>query len=230
MYFTETPSLNSMEAIMIRPPGSVQRGGGKNRNPYKYTKKDCNCEFCLYYRKKNGCTVPVCPVLDIRLSCGAASFCEAVKSTFSEVKHIPFQRRLSRIYQRKDDGTMIFQNSNHQRIFGTEKQNLYNPSDRSLASLYLLTADHPLWIKTKRYIDRGGKVDLKSVPLGDISTDGYALWKAVKELQTGEKQISLCELSDSNIISDRAFRLIVQAAAIARFGATVLNNTEVCND
>ena len=74
MYFTNTPSLNSMEAIMIRPPGSVQRGGGKNRSPYKYTKKDCDCRFCLYYRKKNGCTVPVCPVLDIRLSCGAASF------------------------------------------------------------------------------------------------------------------------------------------------------------
>ena len=52
MYFTNTPSLNSMEAIMIRPPGSVQRGGGKNRSPYKYTKKDCDCRFCLYYRKR----------------------------------------------------------------------------------------------------------------------------------------------------------------------------------
>ena len=125
---------------------------------------------------------------------------------------------------------MIFQNSNHQRIFETEKLNLYKPNNRSLAALYLLTADHPLWIKTKRYIDRGGKVDLKSVHLGDISTDGYALWKAVKELQTGERQISLCELSDSNIISDRVFRLIVQSATISRFGTTVLNNTEVCND
>ena len=92
MYFTNTPYLNSMEAIMIRPPGSIQRGGGKNRSPYKYTKKDCECRFCLYYRKKDGCTVPICPVLDIRLSCGAASFREAVKSVFSEVKHIPFQR------------------------------------------------------------------------------------------------------------------------------------------
>ena len=200
MYFTDTPSLNSMEAMMIRPPCGVQRGGGKNQSPYKYTKKDCDCKFCLYYRKKDGCTAPVCPVLDIRLSCSAASFCEAVKSAFSEEEHIPFQRRLSRIYQRKDDGTMIFQNSNHQRIFETEKLNLYKPNNRSLAALYLLTADHPLWIKTKRYIDRGGKVDLKSVHLGDISTDGYALWKAVKELQTGERQISLCELSDSNII------------------------------
>lgn len=199
MYFTDTLSLNSMEAMMIRPPCGVQRGGGKNQSPYKYTKKDCDCKFCLYYRKKDGCTAPVCTALDIRLSCGAASFCEAVKSAFSEVEHIPFQRRLSKIYQRKDDGAMIFQNSNHQRIFEIEKPNLYKPSNRSLAALYLLTADYPLWIKTKRYIDRSGKVDLKSVHLGDISTDGYALWKAVKELQTGEKQIFLCELSDSNM-------------------------------
>ncbi len=52
MYFTNTPCLNSMEAMMIRPPGGVQRGGGKNRSPYKYTKKDCDCRFCLYYRKR----------------------------------------------------------------------------------------------------------------------------------------------------------------------------------
>ena len=150
MYFTDTPSLNSMEAMMIRPPCGVQRGGGKNQSPYKYTKKDCDCKFCLYYRKKDGCTAPVCPVLDIRLSCSAASFCEAVKSAFSEVEHIPFQRRLSKIYQRKDDGAMIFQNSNHQRIFEIEKPNLYKPSNRSLAALYLLTADYPLWINTIR--------------------------------------------------------------------------------
>ena len=49
MYFTNTPSLNSMEAIMQKPPGGAQRGGGRNRSPYKYTKKDCDCRFCLYY-------------------------------------------------------------------------------------------------------------------------------------------------------------------------------------
>ena len=56
MYFTNTPSLNSMEAMMKRPPGGIQRGGGRNRSPYKYTGKDCDCRFCLYYRiKRRGC-------------------------------------------------------------------------------------------------------------------------------------------------------------------------------
>ena len=55
MYFTDTPSLGSVEAIMKRPPGVSQRGGGRNRSPYRYTKDDCDCRLCLHYRKKNGC-------------------------------------------------------------------------------------------------------------------------------------------------------------------------------
>ncbi len=91
MYFTDTPCLNSIEAIMKRPPGVSQRGGGKNRSPYRYTRDDCDCRLCLHYRKKNGCTAEICPVLDIRLGCGGASLSEAVKSAFAGARHIPFQ-------------------------------------------------------------------------------------------------------------------------------------------
>ena len=94
--------------------------------------------------------------------------------------------------------------------------------------MYLLTADKALWQKTKPFLTDNGKVDLKGVHLGAISTDGYALWKAAKEIQTGEKQISLCELADNGIvIPDNAFRLIVKAGTIARYGTAILNNTEV---
>ena len=98
MYFTNTPSLNSMEAIMKRPPGGIQRGGGKNRSPYKYTGRDCDCRLCLYYRKKNGCALTLCPVLDIRLGCGAATIGEAAKAVFKDAKNTAFQKRLSQIY------------------------------------------------------------------------------------------------------------------------------------
>lgn len=151
-------------------------------------------------------------------------------SKFQNVPHTPFQRRLAKLYKRKDDVPMIFQNETHKRFFEAERTKLCKPSNQALAALYLLTADHTLWIRTKRHIASSGKVELESVRLGDISTDGYALWKAVKELQTGERQISLCELSDGAVISDRVFRLIVQAVAIARFGAAVLNGSEVRHD
>lgn len=227
MYFTNTPFLNSMEAIMKQPPGYRQRGGGRKRKPYQYTKADCSCRLCPHYQGKRGCAVSVCPVLDIRLGCGAAPIGDAIKAVFKDVQNTAFQKRLSQIYHRKDDAEMIFQNNRHKQIFEAERLSMQKPGKKVLAVLYLLTADHTLWIKTKHLFTPNGKVDLKSVRLGNVSTDSYALWKVVKELQTGEKQISLCELADSGIVSDNAFRLIVQAAAIARFGTAVLNNTEV---
>ena len=228
MYFTNTPALNSMEAIMRKLPCGSQKGGGRYRSPYKYTKKDCR--FCLSYRKETGCTLAFCPVLDARLSCGAAPIGEAVKAVFKDAKNTAFQKRLSQIYPRKDDADMIFQNNRHRQIFEAERLSMRKPGKKALAVLYLLTADKALWQKTKPFLTRNGRIDVKGVSLGDISTDGYAPWKAAKEIQTGEKQISLCELADSNVISDNAFRLIVQAVTIARFGAAVFNNTEVRYD
>lgn len=122
MYFTNTPSLNSMEAMMKRPPGGIQRGGGRKRSPYKYTGRDCDCRLCLYYRKKDGCTVPVCPVLDIRLACGAASVGDAVKAVFKDIQNTTFQKRLSKIYRRKDDVKMIFQNNRHMLPIGSRSR------------------------------------------------------------------------------------------------------------
>lgn len=121
----------------------------------------------------------------------------------------------------------MFQSNRHKQIFETDQLSLRDPSKKALAVLYSLTADKALWQKTKPFLTSNGKIDLKGAHLGNVSTDSYALWKAVKELQTGEKQISLCELADSDIISDNAFRLIVQAVTIAHFGAAVVNNTEV---
>ncbi len=229
MYFTDTPSLNSMEAIMKKLPCGRQKGGGRIRSPYKYTGKDCDCRLCLYYRK-NGCALTLCPVLDVRLSCGAASIGEAAKAVFKDAKNTAFQKRLSQIYNRKDDADMIFQSNRHKQIFEAERSFLRKPGKKVLAVLYLLTSDHILWRKTKHLFSPNGRIDFKSVRLGDVPTDCYALWKAVKELQTGEKQISLCELADSGIISDNAFRLIVQAVTIARYGTAILNNTEVRYD
>ena len=44
MYFTTTPEGNRMEALMKKPPGFVQRGGGRRR-PYRFTKQDCDCRL-----------------------------------------------------------------------------------------------------------------------------------------------------------------------------------------
>lgn len=142
MYFTNTPALNSMEAIMKKLPYGTQKGGGRFRRLYQYTKKDCDCRLCLYYRKKNGCALALCPVLDIRLGCGAATIGDAVKAVFKDAQNTAFQKRLSQIYHRKDDAEMIFQNNRHKQIFEAERLSMRKPGKKTLAVLYLLTADH----------------------------------------------------------------------------------------
>lgn len=145
MYFTNTPALNSMEAIMKKLPYGTQKGGGRFRRLYQYTKKDCDCRLCLYYRKKNGCILTLCPVLEIRLGCGAASISDAVKAVFKDAQNTAFQKRLSQIYHRKDDAEMIFQNNRHKQIFEAERLSMRKPGKKTLAVLYLLTADHMLF-------------------------------------------------------------------------------------
>ena len=162
MYFTNTPALNSMETIMKKLPYGTQKGGGRFRRLYQYTKKDCDCRLCLYYRKKNGCILTLCPVLDIRLGCGAATIGDAVKAVFKDAQNTAFQKRLSQIYHRKDDAEMIFQNNRHKQIFEAERLSMRKPGKKTLAVLYLLTADHTLWLKTKHLFTPNGKVDLKA--------------------------------------------------------------------
>ena len=145
MYFTNTPALNSMEAIMKKLPYGTQKGGGRFRRLYQYTKKDCDCRLCLYYRKKNGCALTHCPMLDIRLGCGAATIGDAVKAVFKDTHNTAFQKRLSQIYHRKDDAKMIFQNNRHKQIFEAERLSMRKPGKKTLAVLYLLTADHMLF-------------------------------------------------------------------------------------
>lgn len=124
---------------------------------------------------------------------------------------------------------MLFRNNRHKLLFETERQRMQRPDNRKLAVLYLLTADDSLWRAAKRWL-QDGKVNLVNVHLGNISSNSYALWKAVKEIQSGEKQISLRELSNTEDISDQAFQLIVQAVTVMRFGVKALQLKEKSYD
>ena len=159
--------------------------------------------------------------MEIRLECGAASFYEAVRAALCGITDAELRMRLSQIYG-KEKKTAMFQNDRRKNLFEMQQRSLRRPDNRALAALYLLTADSALWNCCKRHLDEHGKLNFAAIRLVALSADGYALWKAVKELQTGQRQISLCELTDREVISDRAFRLITQAAAIARFGTAAL--------
>ena len=63
---------------------------------------------------------------------------------------------------------MLFQTDQHRQRFEAQKLYLRKPDHRSLAVLYLLTADHTLWFKTRRYFSDRGKVDLQAVLKAEV--------------------------------------------------------------
>lgn len=169
MYFTNTPALNSMEAIMKK---TALRHTERRRSVSQIVsihQERLRLQTLSLLQKKEGMHLD-------------ALSCVGNPAWMRHCSHWRSGKSRFQIYNRKDDAEMIFQNNRHKQIFEAERLSMRKPGKKTLAVLYLLTADHTLWIKTKHLFTPNGKVDLKSVRLGNVSTDSYALWKAVKEL------------------------------------------------
>ena len=66
-------------------------------------------------------------------------------------------------------------------------------------------------------------IDFPAIHIHGVDLDGYVLFHTAKDLYAGTKHISLSELTDPELVSDSAFRLLVTAFLIRRYGAEVLS-------
>ena len=111
---------------------------------------------------------------------------------------------------------MEFRGEKHRQIFQNYiRRQKHRPSAYHLAAVYLLTADKTLW-KQVRGAFRDGKADLSAVHLCGIQPDAYALFRAAKELLTGEPMVGLSELAERDIIRPWVLNLIFQAILLSR--------------
>lgn len=144
---------------------------------------------------------------------------QAILFSLNHIEHYPFKNRLKDIIYRKEAVSM-FHTKRHELLFTTEHQRIKSKAikltNRLLAVLYLLTSSEHLWLACKSKFHTKNIV-INSCP-ADCSPDNYAIYKAAKEICTGDKHITLTELADNEVISAHAFSLIVQAMTIARVG------------
>jgi len=91
-----------------------------------------------------------------------------------------------------------------------------------LATLFLLTADDKLWcaVKDHVYLDL---FDFKRMKLSGINTDGYALYQTARTVCMGREYIKLDEIADKTLIGDIAFKVIINAILISKYGFGMLN-------
>ena len=110
----------------------------------------------------------------------------------------------------------------------------YSPSRNTpayYAAMYLLTANETLYWRMANCFCRSG-LDFSFAILRGISPHNYALYRAAVGLCTERRGVTLLEMADRELVDDDAFRLIINAMLIARYGiaAMKLKKEETSHD
>ena len=88
---------------------------------------------------------------------------------------------------------------------------------RLMAAMYLLTADQILWNKVKGNI-RESRIDYDEVRLDTVSENCYTLYSASKDMYFNTDHVSLSDIFDTKLISEKMYNVIITAINIRRLG------------
>lgn len=97
-------------------------------------------------------------------------------------------------------------------------------SPRDIAILFF-TADERIWKLSEETISKDG-FDFTKICLRNVSTEGYALYQTAKTISSGKEYIKISEIVDDDLIEDTAFKAIINASLIARYGADIFSITK----
>lgn len=188
---------------------------------FTYKPEDVECELCAEHKKCNR-NLMKCPWIAERIEAGVVSYQEAVLTVFPG-KGLSFPRLLEAI--RSYPGT-FWLNKQHQNRMEMFNHRLgYVPKRNTpvyYAAMYLLTSSDELLRRTSNCFFRKG-IEFRYATLRDISTHDYAVYSAAQDLYTGTVKLTLRDIADREIIDDKAFRLIINAVLIAKYGVQAFN-------
>lgn len=137
------------------------------------------------------------------------------------IRYPPLEQRVQK-YQKESGGKrMEFRNDKHRTVFEEAVRRLGRGGNARLAALYLLTADHRLWMAA-RHACQDSRICFDKIRLKGSTEDGYALYCAARDLYLGTKSLTIREISDPGLIAPKTFALILNGMAIRRFGPGVL--------
>lgn len=194
-------------------------------NTFKYTPRDVDCRFCADYIKKLGCIALSCPYLTERMEAGTVGYAEATAELLPAGSIlIPRVLHLAQSFI----GTM-WQDAQHQLRMNAARAVLgfrgKRDTPRFLAALYLLTSNRDICARTFNCFFKD-RVDFRYARRRGISEHDYTLLMAAKSLYCGTPEVTQADLADPRIIGGKAFRLIINALLIVRFGADALKITQ----
>ena len=218
MLFSTNPKEMSIERMMISVPSSRPKGHGLYIfGRHKYTAEECDCNLCPHYKKKK-CTLPKCECIEERIEATSIGYAEFMKSTLDTIKNKAFQNRLAKyINDESEMMFMLFRGNAHREMFKRTIERSLTSDNAMLSALYLLTADKYLWSKVRCAVSNID-INFSAIRLGDVNTDAYTLYMTARDLYSGTTYITVSDLADTELITNKMFGILCNAMAIRRYG------------
>ena len=221
MYGTE---LGELEQLMMLVPNFMPRKSGMIVvHGINKGKEESKCQPCLYEESSS----QICEIgnlINERNRFDFDSYKDITFTCFKNHRSIRLNERLINL-ARNYDGEIFLNEIHRSRFYSVCRLQDVSIKDRNsfyLATLFLLTADDKLWSVAKDhvYLD---SFEFKKMQLSGINTEGYALYQTARTICMGREYIKLDEIADKTLIGDRAFKAIINAILISKYGLLVLN-------
>ncbi|MDD4496508.1 MAG: hypothetical protein PHV32_19580 [Eubacteriales bacterium] len=218
MLFSTNPKVRSIERMMTSAPGSRPKGHGVYVfGRHKYTAEECDGRLCPHYKRKK-CNIPKCECIEERIGAVEVGYAEFMKHTLAAIKNTAFQVRFAKyINDESEMMFMLYRGDAHKEMFERAIERSLTSDNAMLSALYLLTADKYLWSKI-RFAIGNSAINFSAVRLGDVSTDAYTLYMTARDLYSGTKHITVSDLADTDLITNKMFGILCNAMAIRRYG------------
>ena len=182
MIFSDSPQQRALERMMTAVPRFRPKGGGiMVLHHFEYTAEMCDCRYCPYYRGKRKCTASQCPCIEERIVAGAASRAEVMAETMRDIHNGAFRRRLNQFIKESEELHMNFRNEKHRLAFVEAIRKLDKKNFALMSALYLLTAEHKLWMQIRNYVERN-EIKFERFKPKDSTENGYTLLCCAKDL------------------------------------------------
>lgn len=224
-YFMYGTSLGGIEKLMMLAPNFPQRRSGIVINNHFNCKGGINiCNSCVAKVENRSNNPNDCFCFKEKLEADEIKYSELIKDCFGRIKNYALKNRL-KLLSSKFTCELFLNNSHKDRFYHVHhKQDIevWERSPSHLAVIFLLTADEVLWNISEDSVCLNG-FDFSQIHLRQISTEGYALYQTAKTISTGKEYIRISEIADRELIDDTAFKIIINASLIAKYGADIFS-------
>lgn len=214
--FMKGTSMEVMEAEMQRIPGFRPRKSGVIRS--RYSLRDLKDINCPREKKKTMAVVE-----------DEAFYQSLLQLLAAELPEGTFLVRVMKLQNQREAEQRFFRNEEHRRRFLLLLRCGLLPGLRTepgfAAAVFLLSSDAGLWEQAAPHMSERG-IDYKTFHVHGVDLDGYAIFCAAKELETGKPYLKLSELGDAELIHDGLLLLILHSILISRHGIGIIYGEE----